>query len=113
MGVLLTGEQVPGFKLVRGRSNRRWKDESAADRWLTSQGLKEKERYDFKLKGPAKIEKIVDLTPIKLKNFQGLIEKPEGALTFAREEDKRPAVVINTAEVDDIFQSEEDELESL
>jgi len=111
MDALQAGIPCPGFKLVRGRSNRRWKDEEEAAKWLAARGLKEKERYDFKVIGIPKAEEIVkgmDLST-KLKNsFERLIIKPEGKLTFAPESDKREAVSVSDPLADE--QAELDEL---
>lgn len=89
--LLNAGEAVPGFKLVRGRSNRRWKDETAAEKALTKAGLKTKQRRVVKVISPAQAEKA--LKEIGKELSPALIEKPEGALTIAPEADPRPAVM--------------------
>jgi len=111
MANLQAGVPCPGFKLVRGRSNRKWSDEDEAAKWLAARGLKEKERYTFKVIGIPEAEKIVggmDLST-KLKNsFNRLIVKPEGKLTYAPESDKREAVSVSDPLADE--QAELDEL---
>lgn len=97
MANLQAGKACPGFKLVRGRSNRAWVDEEEAAKWLAARGLKEKERYKFKVIGIPEAEKIVSGMNLstKLQNsFSRLIHKPEGKLTYAPESDKREAVSI-------------------
>lgn len=111
---LKAGETDPRWKLVRGKSNRRWINEEDAERWLAARGLKEKERYDWKVIGIPKAEALLDgkLTSTKLQNaFSRLIEKPEGKLTYAKASDKRTAVEVKAAV--EIFEKSDDELEDL
>lgn len=89
--LLNAGVAVPGFKLVRGRSNRRWKDETAAEKALAKAGLKTKQRRVMKVISPAQAEKA--LKEIGKELSPALVEKPEGALTLAPEADSRPAVM--------------------
>jgi hypothetical protein len=92
---LQAGVPCSGFKLVRGRSNRKWADEDEAAKWLAARGLKEKERYNFTVIGIPAAEKIVggmNLTTKLQNSFNRLIVKPEGKLTYAPETDKREAV---------------------
>lgn len=91
---LMHGEQVPGYKLVYGRSNRAWADEKAAAHFLAEQ-LEPEEMYDVKLITPAKAE---DKLPREFKKddrFQCLITKPEGKITMVPEDDKRPPIAIS------------------
>lgn len=87
---LLAGESLPGLKLVRGRSMRKWLgDEAVVAAELVRRGVKEP--YNQKLKGITEIEKLkVDISD--------LTEKPEAPLKVAPESDKRPAV-LSSAEV--------------
>jgi hypothetical protein len=106
MELVTSGQAPQGFKAVRGRmGNRAWGDEEAADRWLKSQGLKEKERNVFKLKSPPQIEKLLtNLTPQKKANFEKLITRSEVKLSWAYEDDRREAVEVvdvNVAMADD------------
>lgn len=97
---LLEQGQAPencGYKLVRAKTNRAWVDESAADRAMARAGVDAKERYaPRKLISPAQAEKKLgrkhDIMTGKRKKY---VDKPEGALTVARESDKRDAVVID------------------
>jgi hypothetical protein len=99
LAVLNQGGEVKGFKLVRGRANRRWAlTEEETAKWLAKRGLKEKERYNYKVISPAQAEKKINVKSLstKLKNaFDKMVEKPEGKLTYAHEGDKRPAVEVN------------------
>jgi hypothetical protein len=89
--LLNAGQEVPGFKLVRGRSNRRWKDEVAAEKMLQKAGLKAGVRRVVKVISPAQAEKA--LKKISKELNPAMIEKPEGALTVVPVADARPAVI--------------------
>lgn len=91
MARLERGEEFPGYKLVEGRSNRRWKDEEAVDKYLRGRGLKKGERYVSKLVSPAQAEKL--LKPLEGPDLpERFWEKPEGKLKLVPEADKRPAI---------------------
>ena len=91
----LNGEHLPGLKLVMGREgNRAWTDEEAVDKWLTGH-LKKVERYDYKLKGPAKIEVLIKdkLESTRTRNkFESLIGRSPAKKVLALESDRRKAV---------------------
>lgn len=58
----IAGDAVPGTKLVEGRAgNRAWANEEEADTFLRGKKLKEAERYNFKLKSPTEMEKVLDI----------------------------------------------------
>lgn len=82
------GREVPGWKLVRKKTNRQWISEDATAEWLKDYGLKAEEIVVTKIKSPAQIEKIVG----KKSLAETLWEKPEGGLTLAPVFDPRPAV---------------------
>ncbi|MGE0278302.1 MAG: DUF2800 domain-containing protein [Nitrospiraceae bacterium] len=90
---VLRGEEVEGFKVVEGRSNRKWKDEERVEMYLTRKGLKVDERRTSKLISPAQAEKI-----FKAKGFKKIpekfIEKPPGAPRLAPADDPRPAMIV-------------------
>ncbi len=96
--MMKAGQVLPDFKLVHGRSNRRWADEEAAEKFLMGQKLKMAERYNMKLISPTQAEKVI---AEKLKNtrtqkrFAELVEKPPGKITWAPANDKREAVNVN------------------
>jgi len=87
----LDSSAVPGFKLVRGRSLRRWTDEHEVVQRLTA-FIDEDQLYDSKLKSPAQVEKLLKTQKVKVPDFEALVCSPEGRLTLASEDDKRPAV---------------------
>ena len=85
------GVKFDGYKLVEGRSVRRYKDEDAIADCLIKDGYEEDQIYEKKLLGISKMEKLVGK-----KHFgeltDGLIEKPAGKPTLVPESDKRPAL---------------------
>jgi len=93
---LQKGEEFPGFKLVSGRSLRKWGDEGEATRAL--EGLLFEEAYEKKLLTPAKAEKA--LGKARAKDIQGLIVKPEGKPTLAPKSDKRKSISISVDDFD-------------
>ena len=90
----LDGENFPGFKLVEGRSVRRYSDEGKIAEVLTSNGFGEDLIYDKKLKTITSMEKLVTK-----KTFNALcgdlLVKPEGKPTLVQDIDPRP--VYNSA----------------
>jgi hypothetical protein len=80
------GEQTPGWKLVRGRANRKWRSEDLVVNTL--EPILGELLYEKKIKSPAKIEKLLDK-----KALAQLWETPEGKLTLAPVSDKRQAVL--------------------
>ena len=93
---LEAGESFPGFKLVAGRSLRKWADEKDAELALVD--LLEDKAFEKKLLSPSKAEKV--LGKAKAKDIQNFIIKPEGAPTLAPESDKRPSVSISVDDFD-------------
>lgn len=94
VAMLERGEELPGFKLVEGRSNRRWKDEEAAERYLANKGLRKEERFRMKLVSPAQAEKALKRRGElgSAKKLPQLWEKPEGRPKLVPESDSRPAL---------------------
>jgi len=84
------GEQFPGFKVVEGRSNRKYTDEDAIAARLRKAGFKVADIYKPReLLGLTAMEKLVGKK--KLGELAGAyIIKPEGAPTLVPESDKRP-----------------------
>lgn len=56
---LEAGEDVPGMKLVAKRPTRKFTDEQSVVTTLTGLNVSKEQAYDFSLKSPAQIEKIV------------------------------------------------------
>lgn len=104
---LQDGVPVPGFKLVRTNKNRAWAEEEKADRWMAVRGLGKKDRYTYRLISPAQAEKklkvVLSESDRAKRAFSRLITRPEGDLTFAKETDPRPEVVVNAPRTEELF----------
>lgn len=98
---LLSGNAVPGWKLVEGRSLRQWSNEPDAEAMLES--LIGDKAWERKLLSPAKAEKAVGKAKAQL---QDLIVKPAGKPTLAPEADKRQAIQPTGGDFDDLTQIE-------
>jgi hypothetical protein len=86
---LEAGAQIPGWKLVSGKSNRKWVDEAKVEADFGALF----EVYEKKLLSPAKLEKIVGKGKLDAYTF-----KPEASKTLARVADPRPAVQTSAQE---------------
>lgn len=79
----------PGYKLVEGRSNRMYADETRVANALTAAGWKEEIIYTKKLLGITAMEKELG-KPVFEKTLEGLIIKPPGKPALVPASDKRP-----------------------
>ncbi len=87
----LGGKRWLGWKLVEGRSNRKYISEDAVAKTVASAGY---DPYEHKVMGVTAMEKT--LGKAKFSELLGsLVEKPQGKPTLVPESDKRP--VIHTA----------------
>ena len=86
--VLAAGGIVPGYKLVAGRSLRRWADEKEAGDKLDD--MLGDEAYVIKLISPSQAEK--KLGRKNAGEIADLIVKPQGKPTLAPDADPRPAI---------------------
>lgn len=90
----VSGKDWTGWKLVEGRSNRRYTDEAAVTQAVTNAGF---DPYERKVLGITAMQKLLGKT-----RFEELLapytEKPQGKPTLVPESDKRPAM--NTAKND-------------
>ncbi len=90
----LGGKKWSGWKLVEGKSNRKYTDKAAVAAAVEKAGF---DPYEQNIKGITAMEKT--LGKAKFSELLGdLIEKPPGKPTLVPESDKRPA--INTAQQD-------------
>ena len=92
LGRMEDGHTIPGYKLVRGRSNRRWIDEEGASNYLGRKGVSADQRYTKKLVSPNAAEKALRSLGHDITFLEKFWEKPEGAIKIAPEADKRPAI---------------------
>lgn len=87
-----------GFKLVEGRSSRKYSDEEAVSKTLVDAGYKENDIYSKNLLGITAMEKAIGKKKFK-ELLKDLVYKPQGKITLVAESDKRPEIK-NTAEAD-------------
>lgn len=97
----IKGQVFRGYKLVRGRSNRSWKNVEAVKDNLLRAGYKSEDIVKSELRSPGEIEKLLGK-----KSFRTFAEdyvfKPEGKLTLVPESDKRQAVSPADADFSDM-----------
>lgn len=96
----ISGKDWTGFKLVEGRSNRRYTDETAVTQAVTNAGY---DPYERKLLGITAMQKLLGKSRFE-ELLSAYIEKPQGKPTLVPESDKRP--VMNNAKTD--FMEEND-----
>jgi len=90
---LLTGRDFVGYKLVKGRSYRKFKDDPEVEKTLVR--YLQEEAYEKKLICTTKAEKLLDN-----EIFNSLVEKTYAKLIIAKEDDKRCSVdVTNIFEI--------------
>lgn len=94
---LLNGEQIPGWKAVEGRSNRKIADVDKAFEILEENGYKEALLYERKPLTLTALEKTLGKKEVALA-IGDYIEKPKGAPTLAKETDKREPFRTSAAE---------------
>ena len=82
----VSGTAFPGWKLVEGRSNRKYTSESAVAVAVESAGF---EPYEKKLLGITALQKLLGKSRFE-ELLAPYIEKPQGKPTLVRSSDKRP-----------------------
>jgi hypothetical protein len=88
--LLLSGEEVPDYKLVRGKANRRYKNEDVAQK-AAIKAFGDKALQEPKLRSIAQLEKALGKTATK--KFEAeYVEKPEGKISVAHASDKREPI---------------------
>lgn len=96
----ISGKEWNGWKLVEGRSNRRYSNETEVADAVSSAGF---DPYDHKVLGVTAMQKLLGKSRFD-ELLAAYIEKPQGKPTLVPESDKRP--VMNTAKND--FMEEND-----
>jgi hypothetical protein len=96
----ISGKDWTGFKLVEGRSNRRYTNEAAVTQVVTNASF---DPYERKLLGITAMQKLLGKSRFE-ELLSAYIEKPQGKPTLVPESDKRP--VMNNAKTD--FMEEND-----
>ena len=85
---LLSGIEIPDYKLVEGRSARTWKDQDKALEALEAGGIEHAVIYDSVPKTLAQLEKLIGVA--KFKELVGdFVIKPQGKPTLLSASDKR------------------------
>lgn len=97
----LSGTKFTGFKVVEGRSNRKYTDEAAVAKAVEDAGY---EPYEKKLLGITAMSQALGRKKFE-ELLGGLVYKPPGKPVLVPESDKRPAM--NTA-INDFKENEED-----
>ena len=90
----VSGKEWHGWKLVEGRSNRRYTNEAAVIQTVSNAGF---DPYERKLLGITAMQKLLGKARFD-ELLTAYIEKPQGKPTLVPESDKRPAM--NTAKND-------------
>jgi hypothetical protein len=95
------GAKLPGYKLVRKKANRRWRDTSTLESALTklAPGIDTAALYtEPDLRSPAQIEKVLTKMKIKPAQRREIMEKvaikPEGGMTLTADDDPRDAIAV-------------------
>ena len=96
MGKFESGQSFPGYKVVAGRSNRKWADEKEAEKLLKK--LLGQKAYSKKLLTAPAAEKA--LGKEKKKEIQNLIVKPEGKPVLVPDDDERPPMTLGVTAAD-------------
>ncbi len=90
---LYSGMSIPGYKLVEGKTNRKYTDETEIAKVLNENGYTDDAIFNKKLIGITAMEKLLGKTNAA-KLIGDYIEKPKGSPTLALESDKREAINI-------------------
>ena len=104
--MLENGEAVPGYKLVEGKSNRKWVDENKVIEELEPL-FGRASLFESKLLSPAKLEKMVGKGKLDHLTF-----KPEATKAVALESDPRPEARRSVTEVFDAIPVESEKSEN-
>lgn len=99
--MLDAGYDVPGYKLVPKRPQRRWADETQADRALSELGIVNDQRYKQTLISPAQAEKLISKE--ERPELEQHVEKVSSGNTLAPLSDKREAVNVTKPSAQDVF----------
>ena len=94
---ILKGEDIPDWKAVEGKSNRKIVDIDKAFEILEANGYDQAILYERKPITLTQLEKVVGKKKLT-ETIGDYIEKPKGAPTLAKEKDKREAYRVSAAE---------------
>lgn len=99
LSAVLAGKEIPGWKAVEGRSNRRFADTDRAFESVMNAGYSREMLYDEVPKTLTALEKLLGKSVFD-GLLSGYIEKPQGKPALAPEKDKRPPFVQSAALAD-------------
>lgn len=99
---IASGREVPGWKIVEGRSNRKLSDADAAFEELVRAGYEEAVLYERKPIALGELEKTLSKEH-RQDILSKYIVKPQGKPTLAPEDDKRPAMVLQRVTAEEAF----------
>ncbi|HAC0644702.1 TPA_asm: DUF2800 domain-containing protein [Listeria monocytogenes] len=94
------GIEFPGWKLVEGRSNRRYADAEMVQAMMELEGYSEEELLSKKLISLTDMEKLIGKKQVSA-ILGDLIEKPAGKPTLVVETDRRQALKLKSDAADD------------
>ena len=97
LNAALDGKEFPGYKIVEGRSVRKYVDDAKVANVLLNNGFQKEDIYDEKLKTITAMEKMITKKTFS-ELLSDLVIKPEGKPTLVPEADPRP--VFNSAQND-------------
>ena len=98
------GKNWPGFKVVAGRSNRKFLDQDAVAAKLVDSGVEEAVIFERSLRGITALETLLGKKKFA-QLLDGLIVKPSGKPTLVPESDKRPALNSTATAIEDFSES--------
>lgn len=101
----LSGVELPGFKIVRGRKTRHWKNEEEFVEEAIRNGMSPDTYSEVKLKSPAQMQKALGKKEYDA-IFADLVVESDGALTLVDEADKRPAADLSELEFQDLIEGD-------
>lgn len=101
--LLLEGEKIPGYKLVRRTANRTWFDDNIVDEIAKELFIPNKYFYERKPLSPAGVEKLI-FEGVPKKELKELVNKycytPKAGYIMAQENDRRATANLPTATED-------------
>ena len=103
----LSGKKIEGFKLVAGRSVRKWSDADAVKKALRANGYSVSQYINKKIKGIGDISDLMSVDEFD-EVLGHLVIKPEGKPALVPISDKRPELNNAKDEFDDGFDDAED-----
>lgn len=102
---LMQGQAVGEYKLVEGRTSRRWGVQGEQlDRAVVDAGVPIEDLYVTELRSPAQVEKALGKRRFKL--IEDYVERVPGRATLAPGSDKRPALAVSAAAEFDVIEEE-------